>query len=284
MIVKYRSRLHELPAEVRSGLAEVSYQIGMTPSSRKERCLNVLKEHNVPFKDIGTGTNRFIIRYDGYVIKIALDREGVADNRQEWVMSSMLAPDVAPAHEISKGGHLLVASYAPALSSVQEFYAYRKEIVQILKKWGSRYLLGDVGITSINYANWGMMYGKPVCIDYAYIFPVSMDVFTCVCGCKEMQFTDETFTTYQCCNMNCKITYTDRELRSKISQNERLRLFENVSNNAIEMTSTVKEIDVDDRLINMEIDPDMPDPVQVVSNVNSHFGFPRLKETGGNSL
>lgn len=277
MIVKYRSRLQELPIDVREGLAEVSYQIGMTPSARKARCIDVLKKYNIPFNDVGTGTNRFIIRYEGYVIKIALDREGVADNRQEWVMSSMLAPDVAPAHEISKGGHLLVASYAPAFSSYQEFLAYRREIIQILKKWGSRYLLGDVGITAINYANWGMLMGKPVCIDYAYIFPVSMDVFTCVCGCKEMEFTDDSFTTYQCCNMNCKMKYTDRELRSKISQDERIRLFDNVSNNAIEMTTPNKEIEVDNALVDIEVDPDTPNPYDVVSSVNNQFGYPVLK-------
>jgi hypothetical protein len=278
MIVKYRSRLQGLPVDVREGLAEVSYQIGMTPSARKARCIDVLKNHNIPFNDVGTGTNRFIIRYDGYVIKIALDREGVADNRQEWVMSSMLAPDVAPAHEISKGGHLLVASYAPAFSSYQEFLAYRKEIVNILRKWGARYLLGDVGVTAINYANWGMLMGKPVCIDYAYIFPVSMDIFTCICGCKHMEFTDDSFTKYKCANMDCKMEYTDRELRSKISQDERIRLFENVSQNAIEMTDSVKEVEVDNRLIDMEVDPDLPDPVQTTFNVIQQFGYPTLKE------
>ena len=278
MIVKYRSRLQGLPVDVREGLAEVSYQIGMTPSARKARCIDVLKNHNIPFNDVGTGTNRFIIRYEGYVIKIALDREGVADNRQEWVMSSMLAPDVAPAHEISKGGHLLVASYAPAFSSYQEFLAYRKEIVNILRKWGSRYLLGDVGVTAINYANWGMLMGKPVCIDYAYIFPVSMDIFTCICGCKHMEFTDDSFTKYKCANMDCKMEYTDRELRSKISQDERIRLFENVSQNAIEMTDSVKEVEVDNRLIDMEVDPDLPDPVQTTFNVIQQFGYPTLKE------
>lgn len=273
MIVTYRSRLATLPVEVREGLGEVSYQIGMTPSARKERCINVLKEHNIPFKDIGTGTNRFIIRYEGYAIKIALDREGIADNKQEWVMSSLLSPDVAPAHEISKGGHLLVASYAPAFSNYQEFMAHRMEIVQILRKWGSRYLLGDVGLTSINYANWGMLMGKPVCIDYAYIFPVSMDIFTCVCGCKEMHFTDESYTTYKCSNPECGITYTDRELRSKISQDDRLALFQNVSNNAIEMTTPTKDVEVEDRLVKVDIDPDMPDPIETIDKVNHQWGF-----------
>lgn len=274
MLVKYRSRIMELPVEVRRGLGEASYQIGMTPEARKERCIDVLRSHNIPFKDIGTGTNRFIFKYDGFVIKTALDREGVADNKQEWVMSSLLSPHVAPAHDISKGGHLLVASYAPAFSSYQEFIMYRPQITSILESWGSRYLLGDVGITSVNYANWGMLQGRPVCIDYAYIFPVSMDVFTCICGNKEMDFTDNTFTTYRCTNPKCQMTYTDRDLRSKISQDDRLKLFENVSGNAIEMTAPTCMHDVDAALVQQDIDPDAPDPYQVISNVNQVWGVP----------
>lgn len=274
MIVKYRSRLSKLPTEVREGLAEVSYQIGMTPSARKERCINVFKSNNIPFSDIGTGTNRFIVRYDGYVIKIALDQEGVADNKQEWVMSPMLAPHVAPAHEITKGGHLLVASYAPAFSSFSEFCSFRPDICKILERWGTRYLLGDVGITHVNYANWGMLNGKPVCIDYAYIFPVSMDVFTCDCGNKEMQFTDDSFTAYQC--PKCKMTYTDRALRAKISNEERMNLFQNVSQNAIEITTPELEREVPDHLVHKEVDPDAPDPYQVTAAVNAKYGFPHI--------
>ena len=36
----------------------------------------------------------------------------------------------------------------------------------------------DVGIIDKNYANWGLnAKGEPVCIDYAYLFPVSMNIF-----------------------------------------------------------------------------------------------------------
>lgn len=250
MLVTYRSRLAELPTECREALAEVSYQIGMTPSARKQRCIDALKRFDIPFREIGTGTNRFIIKYGGeFVIKIALDREGVADNKQEYVMSNALAPHVAPAHDISKGGHLLVASYAPAFTSYSEFAMYRSMIIDILSKWSSQYLLGDVGITAKNYANWGLMHDRPVCIDYAYIFPVSMNIFRCICGYKEMSFTDTTFTTYRCSNPNCKMTYTDRELRSKITQDERLKLFTNTSADSILMTQPTQDIEVKDELI-----------------------------------
>lgn len=274
MQVNFRSRLAELPTEVREGLAEVSYQIGMTPSARRNRCIEVLKKADVPFKDIGTGTNRFIIRFSGYAVKIALDREGVADNKQEFTMSPTLAPHVAPAHEITKGGHLLVASYAPAFTSYSEFLMYRSKIVKILESWGTRFLLGDVGITAINYANWGVLHGEPVCIDYAYIFPVSMDVFTCVCGCKHMTFTDSSFTTYRCGNPKCPMQYTDRELRNRISQDERLKLFSDVSQNAIEMMSTSKTVEVPDHLVRREINPDEPDPYVTTDFLIQQFGYP----------
>lgn len=277
MIVKYRSRLQALPYEVRRGLGEVVYQIGMTPASRKKRCIDVLKKYNIPFKDIGTGTNRFIIRYDGYAIKIALDLEGVADNKQEWCMSPKLAPHVAPAHEISKGGHLLVASYAPAFSSYNEFNQYRTQMADILKMWSNQYLLGDVGLTSINYANWGLLMGKPVCIDYAYIFPSSLGLFKCDCGCDDMVFTDETFTAYRCSDPKCPMVYTDRELRARISNEVRMRSFNNMLENSIPMTSPVLEQDVPDYMIHKEEDLDMPDPVDVIHEVNNRFGIP----TGG---
>ena len=232
-IRQFRSRLNTLPLELKIKIGEIPYQKGMLASSRKNRVIELLKEYNIPFLEIGTGTNRFIIKYDGYAIKIALDNEGIADNKQEWAICDMLQPHVAYAHEISKGGHLLVSSYAPAFTTYSEMFLYANTIRNILKEWGQRFLLGDVGLTRINYANWGLSPdGRPVCIDYAYIFPASLDLFKCICGSHKMTFYDTTYSSYKC--VECGRKYEDRELRSKISQQERLRLFENV--HGIEMT------------------------------------------------
>jgi len=258
---RFRSRINQLPVELRIKLGEVSYQKQMFPTQRKELAMQLLRDYHIEFTELGTGTNRFIVKYDGYALKIALDKEGVADNKQEWVMSPILAPHVATAHEISKGGHLLVASYAPAFTSFAEMNGKSSEIRKILSAWGSRYLLGDVGITSINYANWGIFNGRPVCIDYAYIFPVSMDIFECVqCGNKDMRFSGSDFTKYQC--SKCYRTYTDRELRSRISNEERLRLFSNVLNNGIEMSEPIEEHDAPVRE-STYINPSAPDPRDV---------------------
>ena len=236
---RYRSRILQLPHELLVKLAEISYQKQMFATQRKNLVIETLREYGTEFTELGTGTNRFIIKYDGFALKIALDQEGVADNKQEYVMSRQLAPDVAATHDISRGGHLLVATYAPAFTSLSEMRMFETQIRAILRKWSTRFLLGDVGLTSVNYANWGVLNGRPVCIDYAYIFPANMALFKCSCGNQEMTFTGNDYTTYQC--LSCKKTWTDRELRSRISNEERMRLFTNVSDRSIEMRHPVEE-------------------------------------------
>ena len=256
----FRSRLMTLPKECRIKIGEVSYQKGMRATSRKNRVIEILKEYNIPFTEVGTGTNRFIVKYDGFALKIALDREGVADNKQEWVMSDMLSPNVATAYEISKGGHLLVATYAPAFTSYTEMSIYGTKIRKILDSWGSRFLLGDVGFNRVNYANWGLLGGLPVCIDYAYIFPASMDLFKCICGCKRMKFTDDSYSSYKCAE--CGREYEDRDLRAKISQEDRLRLFNTVE--GVEMHAPVEEHLVAAKYLPKDRNPDLPDPSKTI--------------------
>jgi hypothetical protein len=265
---RFRSRLNTLPLDLKVDIGEVSMQKGMLASSRKNRVIELLKKYDIPFLESGTGTNRFIIKYDGYAVKIALDKEGIADNRQEWAISSELQPGAAKAHEISKGGHLLVASYRPAFTSHSEMYAYATSIKRILSRWGSRFLLGDVGLTKINYANWGLTpSGEPECIDYAYIFPVATSTFKCICGCENMTFTDNSYSSYKC--PECGHRYEDRELRNRISQEERIRLFENIK--GIEMTNEFETHDVDVRYLKTDINPDAPNPYDVAMNVSQQM-------------
>jgi len=252
----FRSRIMALPEECRFEIGEVSYQKGMRATSRKNKVVEILKKYNIPFTEVGTGTNRFIVKYDGFALKIALDREGVADNKQEWVMSDMLSPNVATAHEISNGGHLLVATYAPAFTSYTEMSIYGQKIRKILDSWGSRFLLGDVGFNRINYANWGLLGGVPVCIDYAYIFPATMDLFKCICGCKRMTFTDDSYSSYKC--TECGREYEDRDLRAKISQETRLNLFNTVE--GVEMHAPIEKHKVSAKYLPKDTNPDSPDP------------------------
>lgn len=258
----YRSRLNALPMSLKEKLGEIPLQKGMRPTSRKEMALDALDKSKIAFTEIGTGTNRFIIKYDGFAIKIALDHEGIADNKQEYVMSDLLAPHVAYCHEISRGGHLAVADYCPAFTSPSEMWLHSTEMKEILADWSKRFLLGDVGVTDINYANWGLAPGgKAVCIDYAYIFPADLDLFKCNCGSKRMTVTSD-FSKYKCCA--CGHVYEDREIRVKISNEMRLRLFENTD--GILMTEEFEKHEIDPKYVQYSTDPDSPDPYEVAIN------------------
>jgi len=254
----FRSRLNSLPLELKVQLGEISFQKGMLPTSRRDKISELFSQYNIEFKNIGTGTNRHIIKYDGYVIKIALDKEGIADNKQEWVMADKLAPHVAMAYEISKGGHLLVSEYCPAFSNFYELTLYRESIREILNGWASQFLIGDVGIVDKNYANWGLNKGKPVCIDYAYLFPVSMNIFTCICGNRAMTM-DDSFSTYKC--IKCHRSYSDAELRMAITQADRLKMFEDIP--GLEMHDVEEQHPVDIKYKKRNMNPDYPDDYEV---------------------
>lgn len=242
---QYRSRLQEIPIEVRMLLGEVPEQIKWNASKRKAMVLQILQTFKIPHIEIGTGTNRLIIKYDGFAVKIALDKEGISDNKQEWVMSERLAPDVVKSYECSKGGHFLVAHYCPAFTSMSEMLMYYNSILRILTKWSENYLLGDVGINKNNFANWSLFNGKPVCNDYAYIFPAEMSLFKCICGCDNLNIASREFSSYKC--PNCGHEYNDREIRGRISFDKRISLFD--SRPRIEMTSNneIKQIELIDK-------------------------------------
>lgn len=242
MIYTYRSRLNQLPLDLKCELGELTFQKGMLPPSRKSKAVEILKKYNIEFTEVGTGTNRFIVKYDGFALKIALDNDGVADNKQEYAVCKILGPGAAFAHEISNGGHLLMADYCPAFTSYQEMWDHRSEIKAYLSDWSNRCLLGDVGISKINYANWGLRGNSAVCIDYAYIFPSSLHIFKCICGESNIAHTDETYTTYKC--LSCGRIIEDSTLRQRISQDTRLRMLENSTSDSIELFEKTKEIDI----------------------------------------
>lgn len=225
---KFRSRLLSLPVEYRRGIAEIPYQIGMRASSRYDKALKLTEQYGIEHLEIGTGTNRFIIKHDGFIIKIALDEEGIADNKQEWAIGQELydfesTRGVPRTFEIVKGGQFLVAEYTPAFTSFSEMMSYRKRIVELLTLWNKKYLLGDVGLSKQNYANWGLRNNNEVvCLDYAYIFPARLELFKCYCGSTTLQISQD-FTRYTC--PKCKTVFEDRDIRNRISLEDRMKAF-----------------------------------------------------------
>lgn len=266
MIVKYRSRLNTLPVELKTELASNVLQWGKSPASRADAILQAFKYYNVDVYHAGTGTNRIVVRYNNYALKIALDEEGIADNMQEWAVSPMLSNGVSKSHEISgslvrdennivrmKGGHLLVATYIPPFLTYGEMATHQKQIISTLKKWSSKFFLGDVGFQQKNFANWGFdsKNNRPVCIDYAYIFPADTNLYKCLHCSSRILEPDSMFTSYSC--PVCKKRYEDRELRMRISNEQRIELFSKVK--GISMTKEYEKHDISDEYKKNDFDP-----------------------------
>ena len=258
MLYTYRSRLNQLPIDLKYDLGELTFQKGMLPPSRKSKAVELLHKYNIDFVEVGTGTNRFIIKYEGYAVKIALDNDGVADNKQEYAISEGLGMGAAYSYDMSRGGHLLVAEYCPACTSYQEMFDHHGEIEAILEDWNNKgYLLGDVGITRKNYANWGFRGNHAVCIDYAYVIPASLYTFRCICGESDIAITDNTFTAYKC--LSCGRVIEDSALRKRISPDVRLRMLENATRGSILMTEPTIVKELPDEMVDHTYSPDDPD-------------------------
>lgn len=180
----------------------------------------VLTEYDVPFKELGPGTNRYAVRIDAYVFKIAMDQYGIDDNRNEAAMSRLLQPFVAKTYECND---LIVVSEYVTVISKAEFAENEATIKAILAQLAERYIFGDIGFTLKNFVNWGYREnGDLVILDYGYIYKVIGDEVRCtnrlsdevVCG--EFLEYDSKFSDLVC--PKCRKKYTYDDIRRRIDR------------------------------------------------------------------
>jgi hypothetical protein len=86
-----------------------------------------------------------------------------------------------------------------------------------------------------------------------------------------MVFAKNDFSTYKC--SKCGTLYEDRELRARISLEERMRLFNNVI--GIKMHNEFEEHPIDKKYIKYEQNPDAPNIYDAAMSVEEHLaGLP----------
>ncbi|EKQ56599.1 MULTISPECIES: hypothetical protein [unclassified Clostridium] len=127
------------------------------------------------YKYIGSGSSRRV--YDlgnGYVIKIAKNDAGIAQNKSEYKISVKDHSNLfAKVVQASKDYRLLIMQKAKKVNSILSIWRYfnvtnkkelfnSKEIQNLKRKYNL--LLGDFNRES----NWGIINGKPVIIDYGF--------------------------------------------------------------------------------------------------------------------
>ena len=81
----------------------------------------LLTEYNIPFSGLGPGTNRMAVLIDGYAVKIALDKDGMIDNKREFLYTKNLQPFVIKVYECTSCGLLAVSEFVE-LFTLNDFH------------------------------------------------------------------------------------------------------------------------------------------------------------------
>ena len=189
----------------------------------------LLTEYNVPFTSLGSGTNRFGILIDGFAVKFALDSDGMIDNQREFLYSHRLYPYVVKCYEAFPNGLCAVTEYVE-IFNLDAFYKYQDKMREILAEISKVFLIGDVGVTSKNYINWGIRHGSKdeICIlDFAYIYDVKYGIFKCSCDNSTLLEYDKDYVNFIC--PRCGRKYTFGEIRRKVTRKAQMEEIGDIS-------------------------------------------------------
>lgn len=218
----YRSLILEyFPVDLCIELERIVRTSSIDNNTKMEEITKRLIKWKVPFSKLGGGTNRYGIMVDGYAVKIAYDRDGMIDNKREFIYSLALQPYVVKTYECNETGLISVCEYV--ISFTESDLNDRKNqerMREILKEISAQFFIGDVGITSKNYGNWGIRRdtGELVILDYAYIYSVAFKQFQCSCVGQGTLYYDRQFNNLIC--PICGKKYTFGQLRKKISKKD----------------------------------------------------------------
>lgn len=221
---KYSLIFDKFSEEVLLELTEIT----MLSCDNNTKCVYVrdtLKEHGITYEGLGSGTNRYGINIPGpagmLAVKIALDTDGMIDNRREFLYGQELYPYVCKVYECLPNGLIAVFEYVTPFS-LSDLHRFEDEIRNILGKVSSVYMIGDVGINEDNYKNWGirMVNGKEeICmLDFAYIYAISYKLFTCNCDGVTLVRYDDDFVNLIC--PRCHKKYTFSHIRRKVTRKD----------------------------------------------------------------
>ena len=218
----YRSLILEyFPPKLCIELERIVRTYSIDNNTKMEEITKRLRKWNIPFTKLGGGTKRYGIMIDGYAVKIAYDRDGMIDNKREFIYSLALQPYVVKTYECNETGLISVCEYVISFTeSDLKNKKNQEKMREILKEISAQFFIGDVGITSKNYGNWGIRRdtGELVILDYAYIYSVAFKQFQCSCAGQGTLYYDRDFNNLIC--PVCGKKYTFGQLRKKISKKD----------------------------------------------------------------
>lgn len=215
----YRSLLlEEFTPERCFELEKLSRSFSISNNKKVDIIREKLDEWGIEYASLGPGTNRYAFMKDGYVIKVALDKDGKIDNKREFIYSLALQPYVVKCYETFADGLLAVFEYVE-IFTIDDYWKSQERMREMLSDIAQNFLIGDVGISSTNYVNWGFRDdGSLVILDYAYIYSVAFKKFTCNCSPHSVLHYDKDFNNLIC--PVCGKKYDFKTIRKKISRED----------------------------------------------------------------
>jgi len=202
-----------------------------------------LRDNNIPFDALGPGTNRMAVLIDGYAVKIALDNDGMIDNKREFKYTKRLQPYVVKCYECTTDGLVMCCEFVE-LFNYDDFGRNQSKMREILKDISKTYLIGDVGITSKNYVNWGTRIDNSICIlDFAYIYETSYTTFKCI-KCKNLSLLqyDNNYEKLTC--PTCGRIYEFGEIRRRISREAQDKEIGDIRSYSYNLTKSLEEVEL----------------------------------------
>lgn len=239
----YRSLLLEyFTPEVCIELEKIRRNFSIDSNRKMTEIIKILKKYDIPFNQLGGGTNRYGIMIDGYCVKIAYDIDGMTDNKREFLYSIALQPYVIKTYECSPTGLLSVCEYVMGLTEAEFTNRdIQERMRKILKEISASFFIGDVGITSKNYGNWGIRLDTDelVILDFAYVYSVSYNTFQCTCAGKGMLYYDKDFVNLIC--PLCGNKYSFGQIRKRISKKQQAAEIGNIEEKGYLLTKPYQQ-------------------------------------------
>ena len=213
-------------------------------NKKVDKIVAVLNKFEVPFVELGAGTNRYAVLIDNYVFKFAMDSEGEKDNWMEFSLTQELQPFVTKAYECN--GLVLVSEYVNLVTK-SEFASHKEDMRTILSVISQSYLLGDVGTVERNFTNWGYRdNGEWVILDYAYLYRVRGEEMKCNRRNKEGEpcqaFLEYDYDYHSLKCPSCGQKYAFHTIRSRINKEFEDEEVEFVKRNSYCVTQPLTEI------------------------------------------
>ena len=191
-------------------------------TSNKEK-LNVYDQILCPrgFKRTHSGTNRIVYSHvmdNSFILKVALDKIGVNDNKSEFYNQEVLKPFIPKVFDIADNGSVILMEKVYAILNKEEFVANSKAIFNLIVYLvGCGYIMEDIGTQF--FMNWGIRSGfGPVLLDFPYVYRINKSRLICIqrnidgSKCSGKIEYDDGFNFLQC--TKCGKRYAAKDIGS----------------------------------------------------------------------